>query len=148
MTAFSLYLLSVFIDVRATMLDIIIPYFIMACGLGLAMAQRTATAANSVSREEVGEVSSLLALVRNLAGAFGIAIFGTILQDATNSSIFTVLQNSTLYVHTPEATSTFIALLELKAQIMGYQSVFIASTELLIFSACITLLVKIPEKKR
>ena len=60
----------------------------MAFGLGFGMAQRTNVIAAVVPTEEIGIASSILALGRNIAGAFGIAVFGTILTNSTNSKCF------------------------------------------------------------
>ena len=73
------------IEPKSTAIDIIIPLVVMAFGLGLGMAQRTSIVASVVDPHEIGIASSVLALVRNIAGAFGIAIFGTILSNRTLS---------------------------------------------------------------
>ena len=51
---------------------------IMAFSLGFGMAQRTNLVAVVVRHEEIGEASAVLALVRNISGAFGVAIFSTL----------------------------------------------------------------------
>ena len=83
--AAAFYYLS-YIDPRSTAIDIIIPLVIMALFMGSAMAQRTSIIASSVPRSEIGVASSVLALVRNIGGAFGIAIFGTLLNSLTQSN--------------------------------------------------------------
>ena len=104
--AFGLYFFAYFIDVRATAMDIMIPLAVMAFGLGFGMAQRTGAIAAIVPGEEMGVASSILALVRNISGAFGIALFGTILQNATDSNVLSIASNSVLNVHTAVATQT------------------------------------------
>ncbi len=73
----------------------------MAFGLGFGMAQRTNIIASVVPQSEIGVASSILALVRNIAGAFGIAIFATILNDRTNANVFTINSFSKLLSHIP-----------------------------------------------
>ncbi len=145
--AFGLYLFAYFIDVRATALDIMFPLFVMAFGLGLGMAQRTGAIAAAVPPNEIGAASSILALARNLAGALGIAIFGTILQNSTAGNVLNIAQNSVLYVHTPEATKTFIGLIELRAQVDAYHTIFLLGMIVLGIGAIAALWLNIPDKK-
>jgi hypothetical protein len=77
-----LFLFS-FLDPRSSALAIIVPLAIMAFG----MTQHTNIIASTVSQNEIGSASSVLALARNIAGAFGIAVSGTIIQNVTNSKI-------------------------------------------------------------
>jgi EmrB/QacA subfamily drug resistance transporter len=145
--ALGLYLFAYFIDVRATAIDIMFPLFVMAFGLGLGMAQRTSAIAAAVPPHEIGAASSILALSRNIAGAFGIAIFGTILQNTTASNVLSIARNSTLYVQTPAATQTFIALIELKAQVDAYHTIFILGGIVLALGAIAALWLKVPDTK-
>jgi DHA2 family multidrug resistance protein len=145
--AFGLYLFAYFIDVRATALDIIIPLGVLAFGLGFGMAQRTGAIAAIVPSEEMGMASSVLALARNIAGAFGIALFGTILQSSTENNVLSIARNSVLHMHTPEATQTFIGLIELKAQVDAYHTIFISGMLLLVAGAIASLWLRVPEKK-
>jgi hypothetical protein len=101
-----------------------IPIGIMAFGMGFGMSQRTSIIASAVPIQEVGSASSVLALARNIAGAFGIAILGTILQNATYSYMSQTVQNSILNIHTPQNVKTFIALMILKSQVLAYDYVF------------------------
>ncbi len=145
--AFGLFLFAHFIDVRATALNIMIPLGVMAFGLGFGMAQRTGAVAAVVPSEEMGVASSVLALVRNISGAFGIALFGTLLQSSTESNVLKISQNSVLNVHTPAATQMYVALIELKAQVDAYHTIFIAGMALLIVGAIAALWLHIPERK-
>lgn len=97
--ALGLYMFS-FLDARSGVLDIIFPLSIMAFGMGFGMAQRTNIIAAVVPSHEIGIASSILALARNIAGAFGIAIFGT---------LFT-LKSQTNGYHTVFITSSVIVL--------------------------------------
>ena len=145
--ALGLFLFSYFIDVRATAIDIMFPLFVMAFGLGFGMAQRTAAVAAAVPQHEIGVASSILALARNIAGAFGIALFGTILNSATKHNVLQIASNSTLYVHTPIATQTYIALVELKAQVDAYHTIFLVGMSILLLGSLAALLIDVPERK-
>lgn len=144
--ALGLFLFS-FIDVRSTAIDIMIPMFVMAFGLGFGMAQRTSAIASAVPANEIGVASSVLALARNIAGAFGIALFGTLLQAATNNNVLNIARNSVLNIHTPAAMQQFITLIELKAQIDAYPTIFITAASLLAVGAFAALFLKVSERK-
>ena len=129
-----IYLFS-FLDVRSTALDIIWPLMIMSFGMGFGMSQRTSAIASVVPQAEIGIASSILALARNIAGAFGIALFGTILQNTTESNVLKIAANSTLNIHTPQALSQFISLITLKAQIDAYGTIYMVASVTLILGA-------------
>ncbi len=121
--AFGIWLFS-FLDARSTALDIILPLMIMAAGMGFGMAQRTNAVADAVPPSEIGVASSILALVRNIAGAFGIALFGTVLDSATGGNVLAIAQHSHLFVHTQTAMAEFTSLIILKAQIDAYALIY------------------------
>jgi MFS transporter, DHA2 family, multidrug resistance protein len=130
------------IDVRSGPLDIAIPLFIMAFGMGFGMAPRTAVITNSVPASEVGVASSVLALGRNIAGAFGIAIFSTILNNATNNKVMEIGQNSVLHSLSAIDFQKFIALIELDAQISAYHIVFLTSATIVLLGSFTAFLLK------
>jgi len=132
--AIGLFLFS-YLDPRSTIWALIIPLAVMAGGLGFGMAQRTDIVASSVRPDQVGSASSVLALVRNIAGAFGVAIFGTILQNAEYKNMLDISNSSFIHVKTPELMKEFIGLMSLKAQIMAYDKVFIIASILAAFAA-------------
>jgi hypothetical protein len=68
--------------------------------------------------------SGLLNLTRNLGGAFGIAIFSTILANTTEANILMVAQNSHILGSTPDVVGQASALIIMKAQLLAYSSVF------------------------
>ncbi len=127
------------VDARSTAVDIMLPLSIMAFGMGFGMAQRTNIIASAVPKEEIGTASSVLALVRNVSGAFGVAVFGTLLTNATERSILKINTYSSFHGTTPEQYREFISLITLKGQIDGYQTVFFASTVLVITGAVLAL---------
>ncbi|HTX86622.1 MAG TPA: DHA2 family efflux MFS transporter permease subunit [Candidatus Nanoarchaeia archaeon] len=130
------------IDVRSGPLDIIWPMFIMAFGMGFGMAPRTAVITNSVPPSEVGVASSVLALGRNIAGAFGIAVFSTILTNATNSKVLSIAQNSILHSLNPADFQKFAALIMLDAQISAYRVVFLVSAVIVLLGSFTSFLLK------
>ena len=121
--AFGIWLFS-FLDVRSSVWDIILPLMIMAGGMGFGMAQRTSAIADAVPPSEIGVASSILALARNIAGAFGIAIFGAVLDSATGGNVLRIAHNSTLFLHTKLAAQEFTSLIILKAQIDAYALIY------------------------
>lgn len=143
--ALAFYLFS-FLDPRSTAIEIMIPMAVMSFGLGSGMAQRTNIVASSVPEKDVGEASAVLALVRNIAGAFGIAIFTTILDNAVNRNILQIAQQSFLRVVNSANLQTFINLITLRAQVDGYDAVFVAAGVVIFIGAFTALFIKIPHE--
>jgi MFS transporter, DHA2 family, multidrug resistance protein len=133
-------------DPRSGSLDIMLPLFVMALGLGFGMAQRTNIIASAVPDSEVGIASSVLALVRNIAGAFGIAVFGTVLNSATKSHAISGTLWSSLGARTAENYYIYTTLISLKAQISAYHTVFASAGFVLLFGAITSLGIKVKEK--
>lgn len=140
-----LFLFS-YLDPRSTPFAIILPLSIMAFGLGFGMAQRTNIVASTVPQEDVGEASAILALLRNVAGAFGVAIFSTILENATNAQALQIARQSILRVVSPHNIETFIQLIALKAQVDAYGIVFTLAAIILFISVFLQLLIRIPKE--
>jgi EmrB/QacA subfamily drug resistance transporter len=136
-----------FLDPKSGPLAIMIPLSVMAFGLGFGMAQRTNVIASVVDQEEIGVASSVLALVRNLSGAFGIALFATILTVRTKSNILSINSLSTLMSHAPADVQKYIGLVILKAQISAYDYVFILASILVIVGAFAILTLKIKNER-
>jgi len=131
------------LDPKSTALDIIIPLSVMAFGLGFGMAQRTNIVASVVDQHEIGIASSVLALVRNIAGAFGIAIFGTILSDSTKANVLAINNLSTFHGSTMVEMQKYIALIALKAQVDAYSHVFWVAGLVVFFGAFTILTLKL-----
>lgn len=144
--AFGLYLFSG-LDPRSGALDIIIPLSVMAFGLGLGMAQRTNIIASAVPANEVGIASSILALARNIAGAFGIAIFGTLLKNTTETNLLNISRYSTINATNQLDFAKSVSLMTLKAQISSYSVVFIVGAALLVIGAATALFIKVDKNK-
>ncbi|VVB99652.1 Putative multidrug resistance protein MdtD [uncultured archaeon] len=131
-----------FIDARSTALDVILPLSLMAFGIGLAMSQRTNIIASTVPENEIGSASSALALVRNISGAFGIALFATILQDSTESHVLALARESVVNSAGQLAYAQASTLIILKAQVLAYHDVFIASAAILFIGAILAFFIK------
>ncbi|MEI6627473.1 MAG: DHA2 family efflux MFS transporter permease subunit, partial [bacterium] len=95
--AIGIYLFT-FLEAKSGPLAIIIPVMVMAGGMGFGMAQRTNLVSSAVPVREVGSASAVLALVRNIAGAFGIAIFSTTLDTATKNHAMDLIRYSSIQV--------------------------------------------------
>ena len=139
--------LFTYIDPKSNALDLIIPLVIMAFGLGFGMAQRTSIIASVVDPREIGIASSVLALVRNISGAFGIAIFATILNNSINSNVLKISRFSTITSHSPAVIQEFIALVTLKAQVNAYAYVFLVSSIVVFIGAFLALLLKVKNER-
>lgn len=127
------------LDPRSGVWDIALPLAIMAFGMGFGMAQRTNIIASVIPIQEIGIASSILALARNIAGAFGIAVFGTLLTSATERYALRISEFSSFHGTNPKDYAAFVSLISLKAQIDAYATVFWAATALLIAGALLTL---------
>lgn len=143
--AISIYFLK-FLDPRSGALTIIIPLVFMAFSLGFGMAQRTNIIASVVDPSEIGVASAVLALVRNAAGAFGIALFGTLLNRRILTNVLTINKYSTLNTHDPTSMGTYISLITLKAQISAYSYVFLSASIVIFLGAFIALWLRVKER--
>jgi EmrB/QacA subfamily drug resistance transporter len=133
------------LDVRSGPLDIIIPISIMALGMGFGMSQRTSIIAAVVPTGEIGSASAVLALVRNVAGAFGIAIFSTLLTNSIENNMLALSVHSVVNVHTPAVMQVASALMYLDAQILAYHTIFTVAGLILIVAAGLALLIEVKE---
>ena len=144
--AFGIFLFS-YLDPKSSALDIIVPLSIMALGLGFGMAQRTNIIASVVPQSEIGVASSILALVRNIAGAFGIAIFATILNNRVTTNVLKINSFSRLYSHIPTQIQKYIMLIELKAQIDAYDYVFLVASVVIFIGSFTILFLKLKNER-
>ena len=136
------------LDPRSSALDFVLPISVMAFGMGFGMAQRTNIIASAVPAEEIGIASSVLALARNIAGAFGIALFATILNESIKSNVLAIAQNSYVGSTNPLIIAQYTVLMTLKAQILAYHSVFEIASILVFIGAIIALFtLHVKEKK-
>lgn len=139
--------LFTFLDAKSTAIDIIVPLSIMAFGLGFGMAQRTNIIASAVPQSEIGVASSILALVRNISGAFGIAIFATILNNRVENNVLTINSFSKLNSHSPVDIQKYISLITLKAQIDAYDYVFLVASVIVFMGSFTILFLKLKKER-
>lgn len=144
--AFGLYLFT-FIDPKSSAWALVLPLLIMAFGLGFGMSQRTGVIAAVVPDHEMGSASAVLALARNIAGAFGIALFGTLLQNYEYANVLSIAQNSIIRSTDPNVIRQGIALIELKGQVEAYAQVFLAAALLVAFGALVSLFMRIEHER-
>jgi MFS transporter, DHA2 family, multidrug resistance protein len=134
-------------DPRSGALDLIAPLALMSLGLGFGMPQRTNIIASAVAEDEIGIASSVLALARNIAGAFGIAIFSTLLNNSIESNVLSIAASSSVNTLDPLIRAQAVGLMIIKAQIEGYHTVFVISAALLVIAAALALTLKVHEKR-
>ena len=144
--ALGIFLFS-YLDPKSSALDIIIPLSIMAFGLGFGMAQRTNIIASIVDQHEIGIASSILALVRNIAGAFGIAIFGTLLSNRISTNVLRINSLSSLNSYNPLDIQKYVALIALKAQVDAYGYVFMVASVIVFLGAFTVLSLKLKHER-
>lgn len=122
----SAFVLSTFtgIDVKWTFFDIAYRLFFFALGIGVGFGPVTQAAIGSVPIQEVGVASSILALSRNLAGAFGTAIFATILSNGVTSSLLNIMKYSSIHTTNPALLGEIHGLMAVKANVHAYSIVF------------------------
>jgi EmrB/QacA subfamily drug resistance transporter len=100
---------------------------LFALGLGLTFAPITNASISTVPLHEVGVASSILALVRNIAGAFGVAIFATILTNSVTAGIMNVQRFSVINTLNPNTLQQVAYLMAIKANVGAFNVVFLCS---------------------
>ncbi len=112
------------IDIKWTFWDMAWRLGLFAMGLGIGLAPLTNAATATVPIHEVGIASSVLALARNLSGAFGVAIFATVLTDSVTSNLLQIQKYSTIHTTNPQVIQQIYALMTVKANINAFGTVF------------------------
>lgn len=112
------------LDPAMTFGDFVLPLVMFGAGLGLGMAPLTNASTTAVLPSEIGMSSGLLNLARNIGGAFGIAVFGTILANLINSNVLEVAQHSIIRSTDPQIIAQGTRLIILKADLLSYGTVF------------------------
>lgn len=130
------------IDIRWGFWDITWRLFFMAFGLGLGLAPLTQASTSTVPIHEVGVASSVLALARNIAGAFGTAIFATILTNSVTSSLLNLQKYTTINTISPNVIQEVYALMVTQANVDAYQTVFYWATVFMVLGGIAALFVK------
>jgi DHA2 family multidrug resistance protein len=111
---------------------------LFALGLGIGFGPLTQAAISTIPIKEVGVASSILALSRNLAGAFGTAIFATLLSNFTTDFLIKVQNNSVINTINPQLLQIIPGLMESKANILAYGSVFLWAAVLVMLGGIVT----------
>jgi hypothetical protein len=94
-------------------------------------------------RSAVKSASAVLALVRNISGAFGIAIFATLLNMSVEDNMLAISAHSVVNVHTPAVMQTATILMYLDAQILAYHTIFVICSLIMIIAAVLALLIDV-----
>jgi EmrB/QacA subfamily drug resistance transporter len=115
--------------------DLVFPLFLFAVGLGLGMAPLTNAVASSVPPREVGVASGILNLTRNIAGAIGIALFGTLLTNRINLNVQEIGAYTTINSFSLAIQKIVPVLVILKAQIASYGFVFLVASFVMLAGA-------------
>ncbi len=113
------------LDPGMSMIDFVVPLSLFGAGLGLGLAPLTTAMTTAVPQNEVGVASGLLNLIRNLGGAFGIAIFGTLLNSLIQHNILLVAAHSLIQSTAAGVVAQGTALIILKADLLSYGTVFV-----------------------
>jgi EmrB/QacA subfamily drug resistance transporter len=127
--------LFTWLDPKSGPIDVIMPLVVMAFGLGFGMSQRTSIIAQVVPTSEIGIASSILALVRNIAGAFGISVFSSILNNTMENRLIDITRYSIINTTNPLLRGEAMILMTLKAQIDGFRMVFLIAALIMLGAA-------------
>lgn len=130
------------IDIKWTGFDVGVRIFIMAAGLGLGMSPLTNAATSTVPIHEVGIASSVLALARNIAGAFGVAIFATVLTNSITSQFLAIQSHTIVNTQVPQILTVIPALMATKANILSFATVFRTAGFVMILGGITALFIK------
>ena len=87
LVATGLVLLAVMADIDRGYLSVLPPLLVLAAGVGLAMSPSTTAITASLPEEKQGVASALNDTVREMGGAIGIALIGSVLNSQYRSNI-------------------------------------------------------------
>lgn len=144
--AFVLFFLFGGIDIKWGFWDITWRLMLFAAGLGIGLSPLTTAATSTVPLHEVGIASSILALARNISGAFGVAIFATVLSNSVTSQLIQIQLHSVVNTVDPILLKQIPVLMITKANVLAYTTVFHVAGVLLAIGGISALFVR--ESKR
>jgi len=144
--AVAMYLLHG-LDVRTTALELTFPMVLLAFGLALGFAPLTAAATTSVPSREAGMASGILNLTRNVAGAMGIALFGTLLDNTIENRVLDIGGATVIRAPAPDMGAMIPQLIVVKAQIEAYGHVFAAAAAVMLLCAFVALTVRLGARR-
>lgn len=132
------------LDAKTSAMELIFPLMVLSLGMGIGMSPLTNAVASSVPVHEVGIASALLNLIRSIAGAVGIALFGTLLNNVTETKVLELGANA--IINNPKIIPVLPALISLKAQILSYREVFFVSAIITVIGAFVALSLRDPRE--
>lgn len=115
-SAYSTYLMSQF-NLLADFNTIIWPRVVLGVGMGFLFIPLTTLTMSTISKEDMGNATSIYNLLRNLGGSFGVAFVTTILSRRAQFHHFRLSENLTPF----DATYQFMT--NHTAQVMQYRGV-------------------------
>lgn len=136
------------IDIKWGIYDIMIRLFFLAFGIGIGLPSLTTTATNSVDIHEVGIASSVLALARNVAGAYGIAIFATILTNSVTSIALDIQKFSFIKSFDTSTLKQALPLVYIKAYMESFKRVFAGASLIMSVGGISALFIKNDSKNK
>ncbi len=92
------------IDVSTSYVDILIPTLIFGVGTGMLNTPISVAAMNVVKREQIGQVSTVLSVIMQVGGAFGVSILGTMVTNRTAFHMAAYTEKVLPYNYSTEAT--------------------------------------------
>lgn len=134
------------VDIKWGPWEVIWRIMLLAFGIGVGMSPLTNAATSTVPLHEVGIASSVLALARNISGAFGTAIFASILSNNIISQVLNIQKYSVLNTNDPNTITTMITLAATKANIGAYSIDFQIAGLIMMVGAFSALFVKTNKK--
>jgi EmrB/QacA subfamily drug resistance transporter len=135
------------IDIKWGFWDLSLRLLIFTIGMGIGLAPLTNAATQSVPLHEVGIASSVLALARNISGAFGIAISATIFSNSIDSNLLNVQRFTIVNTYDLNVLHLTTGLMSLKATILSFGAVFKFSMILMLIAGISALFLKDPAVK-
>lgn len=141
-----LFFLFTGIDIKWGAWDIAWRLMVFSFGLGVGLSPLTNAATSTVPLHEVGIASSVLALARNISGAFGVAIFATILSNSTTSQLLNLQTHTVINTINPALLAQIPALMIIKANVLAFSTVFRIAGAIMVVGGFSALFVK--ENKR
>ena len=109
-------LLFTTVEVGTEYLRIAFTFFILGLGMGLTMAPSTTLVMDSIPEDKAGVGSATNDASREVGGAFGIAIGGSVLNEIYQNNI---VVPKGLETYSPIATESFPAAMRIGSQLIG-----------------------------
>lgn len=142
LASLGMFLMSRAIDPAAVPRDFILPLFTLGAGLGMTFAPLTSTVTTIFPTNEVGIASGIFNLMRNVAGAFGIAVFSSLLTTAAGHEGVVVARYSHISAYAPPAVQGLAhGLAALSAEVGGFSVVFRIASMFMVLGSVVAFLV-------